>query len=61
MSLIAEGKTNKEIAADLGLSDHTIRNYLSHIFQKLKISRRSQAAVLFSQLSAERDLHTSRG
>jgi two-component system response regulator DevR len=61
MSLIAEGKTNKEIAADLGLSDHTIRNYLSHIFQKLKISRRSQAAVLFSQLSDERDLHTSRG
>jgi two-component system, NarL family, response regulator DevR len=61
MSLIAEGKTNKEIAANLGLSDHTIRNYLSHIFQKLKISRRSQAAVLFSQLSDERDLHTSRG
>lgn len=55
MSLIAEGKTNKEIAADLGLSGHTIRNYLSHIFQKLKISRRSQAAVLFAQISAQRD------
>jgi two-component system response regulator DevR len=60
MSLIAEGKTNKEIAADLGLSGHTIRNYLSHIFQKLKISRRSQAAVLFAQFSSERDAPTSR-
>ena len=60
MSLIAQGKTNKEIAAELGLSGHTIRNYLSHIFQKLKITRRSQAAVLFSQLSTERDLHPSR-
>ena len=55
MRLIAEGKTNKEIAADLGLSGHTIRNYLSHIFQKLKISRRSQAAVLFAQFSTQRE------
>ncbi|WP_447980279.1 response regulator [Candidatus Nitrospira bockiana] len=50
LRLVAEGKTNKEIASELQLSDHTVRNYLSHIFQKLKISRRSQAAVLASDL-----------
>ncbi len=47
LALVAEGKTNKEIAAELGLSDKTIKNLLSVIFQKLQISRRSQAAVLF--------------
>lgn len=44
---MAEGRTNKEIAAELGLSDKTIKNLLSVIFQKLQISRRSQAAALF--------------
>jgi DNA-binding NarL/FixJ family response regulator len=47
LSLVAEGKTNKEIAAELGLSDKTIKNLLSVIFQKLQISRRSKAAALF--------------
>ena len=48
LALVAEGKTNKEIAEDMGLSDKTVKNYLSNIFEKLKISRRSQAAVLFT-------------
>jgi len=47
ISLVAEGKTNKEIAEAMGLSDKTVKNYLSNIFEKLKISRRSQAAVLY--------------
>jgi two-component system response regulator DevR len=47
LALVAEGKTNKEIGQDLGLSDKTVKNHLSVMFQKLKISRRSQAAVLF--------------
>jgi two-component system, NarL family, response regulator DevR len=47
LALVAEGKTNKEIAVELGLSDKTIKNLLSVIFQKLQISRRSQAAALF--------------
>ncbi len=47
MALVAEGKTNKEIAAALDLSDKTVKNYLSNIFQKLQVSRRSQAAVEF--------------
>jgi len=47
LALVAEGKTNKEIAAALNLSDKTVKNYLSHIFQKLQITRRSQAAAYF--------------
>lgn len=49
IALVADGKTNKEIAEDMGLSDKTVKNYLSNIFEKLKISRRSQAAVLYHE------------
>ncbi|MBI3881847.1 MAG: response regulator transcription factor [Verrucomicrobia bacterium] len=51
VALVAEGKTNKEIALALGLSDKTVKNYLSNVFEKLQFSRRSQAAVLFTQNS----------
>lgn len=47
LALVAEGKTNKEIAEQMGLSDKTVKNYLSNVFEKLKINRRSQAAVLY--------------
>jgi two-component system, NarL family, response regulator DevR len=49
MILVVEGKTNKEIALDMGLSEKTVKNYLSNIFQKMQVSRRSQAAVLFER------------
>jgi two-component system response regulator DevR len=48
LGLVAEGKTNKEIAVALDLSDKTVKNYLSNIFQKLHVSRRAQAAAIFS-------------
>jgi two-component system response regulator DevR len=47
LALVVEGKTNKEIATALGLSDKTVKNYLSNAFAKLGISRRAQAAALF--------------
>jgi two-component system, NarL family, response regulator DevR len=47
LALVVDGKTNKEIAAALGLSDKTVKNYLSNAFQKLGVSRRAQAAALF--------------
>lgn len=47
LALVAEGKTNKEIATSLDLSDKTVKNYLANIFHKLRITRRSQAAALF--------------
>lgn len=49
LAYVAEGKTNKEIAEQMGLSDKTVKNYLSNIFEKLQISRRSQAAVLYTE------------
>jgi two-component system response regulator DevR len=49
LALVAEGQTNREIAGQMGLSDKTVKNYLSNIFEKLQITRRSQAAVLYSE------------
>ncbi len=49
LSLVAKGKTNKEIVVALGLSDKTVRNYLTTIFQKLHITHRAEAAVYFTQ------------
>ena len=47
LPLVAEGKTNKEIAAILGLSTKTVKSYLYNMFQKLQVTRRAQAAALF--------------
>jgi DNA-binding NarL/FixJ family response regulator len=47
MALVVEGKTNKDIAAALALSDKTVKNYLYNAFQKLGIERRTQAAAVF--------------
>jgi DNA-binding NarL/FixJ family response regulator len=49
LALVVEGKTNKEIAKALDLSDKTVKNYLSNAFQKLNVRRRSQAAALFER------------
>jgi len=54
LALVAEGGTNKEIAAAMGLSDKTIKNYFSNILDKLQMTRRSQAAAYFVQHSAPR-------
>jgi DNA-binding NarL/FixJ family response regulator len=49
LGLVAEGKTNKEIASALALSDKTVKNYLANIFSKLGITRRTQAATLYAR------------
>jgi DNA-binding NarL/FixJ family response regulator len=45
LKLIAEGRTNKEIAQVLVISEHTARNHVVHILDKLGLSRRSEAAA----------------
>ena len=49
LAKIAEGRTNKEVAADLGLTEKTVKNYLSNIFEKLHFTRRAQAAAYYTQ------------
>ena len=46
--LLAEGKSNPDIAKDLGLSSHTVRIHISAILRALGVSNRTQAALLAS-------------
>jgi two-component system, NarL family, response regulator DevR len=47
--LVAEGKTNKEIAGEVFLSDKTVKNYVSSILSKLSLQRRTQAAAFVAK------------
>lgn len=47
MPLLAQGKTNKEIAVQLHLSDKTIKNYLANIYDKLGVNRRTEAVAWY--------------
>ena len=47
--LVAEGKTNKEIATEVFLSDKTVKNYVSSILSKLNLQRRTQAAAFVAK------------
>ena len=49
LALVADGMTNKEIAARLIISSNTARNHVSRILDKLGLSRRSEAATLAAQ------------
>jgi DNA-binding NarL/FixJ family response regulator len=50
LALVAEGMTNKEIAAEVFLSDKTVKNYVSSILAKLNLERRAQAAAYVAKL-----------
>ena len=54
--LVAEGKTNKEIATEVFLSDKTVKNYVSSILSKLNLQRRAQAAAFVAKRKAETGL-----
>jgi DNA-binding NarL/FixJ family response regulator len=51
--LIAEGKTNREIASEVYLSDKTVKNYVSSILSKLSLRRRSEAAAYIARRTPE--------
>ena len=48
--LIGEGLTNRQIGERLFLAEKTIKNYVSHLLNKLGMQRRTQAAVLAAEL-----------
>jgi DNA-binding NarL/FixJ family response regulator len=49
LMLVAEGKTNREIADEVFLSDKTVKNYVSSILSKLNLERRAQAAAFVAK------------
>jgi len=55
--LVAEGKTNKEIAAEVFLSDKTVKNYVSSILAKLNLERRAQAAAFMARIKSPGSPH----
>jgi two-component system response regulator DevR len=55
LALIAEGNTNKEVAAKLAIGEKTVRNYLATIFEKLHVTRRAEAAVIYAQENRKAD------
>ena len=55
LAYVAQGKTNKEIAALMQISDKTVRNHLTSIFRKLRIRRRPEAASFFVRSVIEDD------
>lgn len=59
LSLVALGKTNKEIAQELNLAPRVVATRLQRIYKRLKISRRSEAARYYVQL--EKDRHSLEG
>jgi DNA-binding NarL/FixJ family response regulator len=52
--LVAEGMTNKAIAAEIFLSDKTVKNYVSSILAKLNLERRAQAAAFVARHRLDR-------
>jgi two-component system response regulator DevR len=49
LALIARGKTNREIACEITLSEKTVKNYVSSILNKLRMHRRSEAAAFVAR------------
>jgi two-component system response regulator DevR len=56
LDLIGDGHTNRQIAEQISLSEKTVKNYVSQIYSKLHVERRSQAATL----AAERRMRKQR-
>lgn len=51
LALIGEGLTNREIAERLGIAEKTVKNYISILYMKLGMHRRTQAAALATKVS----------
>jgi DNA-binding NarL/FixJ family response regulator len=61
LELIAEGLTNRQIGERMFLAEKTVKNYVSNMFSKLGMSRRTEAAAYAARLSERRDREERRG
>ncbi len=55
LSLLAEGKTNRQIGAEMFLAEKTVKNYVSNVLNKMGFSRRTEAAVYAVRLEEKGD------
>jgi len=60
LALVAKGRANKEIGSQLNITSGTVRIHLSHIYEKLHVRCRTEAAAKFfsSQPSGRREMAT---
>jgi len=61
LTLLAEGKTNRQIADEMYLAEKTIKNYVSNLLMKLGMHRRTEAAVFAARLDERRTHRPSPG
>ena len=63
LELIADGRTNRQIGAELYLAEKTVKNYVSNLLAKLGMARRSEAAAYAARLAERRaqSEHRSQG
>jgi two-component system, NarL family, response regulator DevR len=55
LDLIAQGQTNRQIAESMFLAEHTVKNYITGLLRKLRMSSRTEAAIYATKLQATRD------
>jgi len=55
LELIGEGLTNRQIGARMFLAEKTVKNYISGLFAKLGMERRTQAAAYAARIFGEHD------
>jgi DNA-binding NarL/FixJ family response regulator len=52
LDLIAEGQTNRQIAEAMFLAEHTVKNYVTNLLRKLRLSNRTEAAIYATRIRA---------
>ena len=57
LTLISDGKTNKQIGREMFLAEKTIKNYVSRLLSKLGMSRRSEAAAYAARIGERQHPH----
>ena len=60
LRLVAQGLGNKEIAAELDLSEHTVKTHLRHILDKLHLRSRAHAAAYAVQAGLVKEVHSEK-